>query len=95
MATIHVTQSDIQAGVPADGRCCMMALAMSRTTQRPVYVSYGLPPEVKVCAVGPFWKYEDGPGAGVIRAMPDTCLPLMRDFDGGRPVQPFSFEVEL
>jgi hypothetical protein len=77
---VEVTAGHIARGRPKDAACCAAALALSDAMGEPWEV-YG----------------EDaGPATGVADwiYLPPEAVRFVDDFDAGRPVEPFAFEVE-
>lgn len=78
MITVHVTQADIDAGVPSNSCGCPVALAVQRVCKPRVRVATGS------MTVGQAFF-----------VLPDVAFRFVADFDAGRPVAPFTFEVQL
>ena len=81
--TVKVSQADIDAAgsYPCNGSSCPIARAFCRLGFWGVWV---YPSYVLTCG-------DKGPNA----PLPKIATCFVRDFDEGRPVAPFSFEVEL
>jgi hypothetical protein len=78
--TIDVTQADIEAGHPLACSACPIALAAQRAFgDRPVIVDSFLS-----------IRGQDR----LVWSMPSAAYAFIRDFDAGRPVEPFSFTLE-
>ncbi len=77
--TINVTQAHIDAGRAAHACYCPISLAAFDVTHAPEIYCYS------------DWLYIGG-SHGVL---PEAAQAFIASFDKGRPVQPFSFEVEL
>ena len=82
---VKVTQADIDAGYQADCDNCPVALALQRATALPLVVSQTV------------INLPDGKSGGVPRwwdTPPDVAAKIT-DFDEGRGMEPFSFEIDL
>lgn len=79
---VRVTQEDINLGESRNCRWCPVALAMWRATGKRWLVS---PISMTVADIN---------DSGSV-CLPHIAYLFVLDFDAGRPVQPFEFEVEL
>lgn len=79
--TIDVTQDDIRDGIPFNACHCPIARAVARRLLPGCHVS-----------VGGFISVQSNLNRYAI-PLPDGCLTFVRDFDAGKPVQPFAFEM--
>ena len=79
---INVTQRDIERGIRFTSYTCPIAWAARRH------------PELKGCLVAPDSLAFDNSG-WVWVPLPEKACGFVDSFDGGRPVQPFSFTLEL
>ncbi len=79
---INVTQRDIERGIRFTSYTCPIARAARRH------------PELKGCAVSPDSLAFDNSG-WVWTPLPEKACEFVDSFDGGRPVKPFSFTLEL
>lgn len=77
--TITVSQDDIEQGQPLKGLSCPIALAIKRATGLE-YVGVG---------VRQYW-YKDLAGG----VLPPEVTEFVKAFDSGKPVEPFTFELE-
>lgn len=75
---INVTQDDIDCGIIGNCELCPIALAI-------LPIVSPLPVEVDNCCI------EIG---GVQYNSPNSVCQFIDDFDNGKPVKPFSFELE-
>jgi hypothetical protein len=81
---IEVTQEDIDNGLRGNCRQCPIALVVARSTGA-LYVSVNS---------GIQWSYFRGcVSPEHWRRIPLEVFRFMSDFDRGRPVEPFSFEL--
>lgn len=83
--TVNVTKRDIDNGECGNGHKCAIALALSRATRRK-YVSVG----GATCSL----LNRDGL-VQVAGRLPMVAQLFIADFDSGREVTPFKFQVEL
>ena len=81
---IEVTQEDIKNGVRGDPCNCPTAHAATRATHGTVPLRVG----ALVIKFGPI-------GSSVASKLPIEAREFIYDFDWGKPVEPFSFEIEL
>jgi hypothetical protein len=90
--TVNVTDEDIATGEAFSCRKCPVALAMMRAIMGSRKVE-GLMPFVAVSqeCISAFVPGDDG-CVQVIPARP--IVEFIDDFDHGRPVRPFSFEID-
>ena len=80
-----MTQADIDGGDRARPSSCPIALAMRRV--------FGDHAEV---GINHFWPYYDEwPKEAVAGVLPKQARRFVREFDDGRSVEPFSFEVSF
>ena len=77
--TIKVTREDISKGMPLESDACPISLAIKRTMK------------VKRVDVS---AYEITVGSTKM-SIPRSAKRFMLDFDDGRPVKPFSFQLSL
>ena len=83
---IEVTQDDIDAGRPNNNLSCPLALAISRAADKPASVGQ--------CSGRTFQ-------AGNVHAtdrrfwLPAMATLFVREFDAGKQVSPFDFELDL
>ena len=79
--TIDVTQEDINDGKQKSYWKCPIALALKRKTGKDYFVSYmvSLSNDIESKLV----------------PIPPLAADFIRAFDAGRPVHPFTFEIEL
>lgn len=77
MIHVTVTQEDIDAGKPCDGRNCPIARAVKRATGSSDVIVDGMSIE--------FYGAEFTP--------PDVCDRFISAFDSGEPVEPFEFFI--
>lgn len=77
--TIHVTQEDINSGIPKKCSKCPVALAINRAT--------GLAATVK------FHPNYIGENEHDIFMTPDCVIAFINKFDAGNHVSPFSFTI--
>lgn len=80
-ATIEVTQSDIYNGHRNECNKCPIALAMSRYFKCEVTVAYN------------YCQIPNKLGGSIRIINSEVMQRFIDDFDSGRPVQPFSFEI--
>jgi hypothetical protein len=80
---VNVMARDIQFGEPKPASC-PIAIALRR--------HFGVGKVLVDCEVAEWWG-EDGQYIRV--DLPPEAGEFMYDFDGGDPVQPFTFEVEV
>lgn len=82
---VDVTQEDIEMGERRASMRCPVALAVRRV------------PELSACVVGPKDVISDSPAHpnGLDIPLPGAAIKFVLRFDSGRPVRPFSFELEL
>lgn len=81
--TITVTQDDIDNGTPACNDGCPIALAMQRVFTKDATVG-----------TEHFWPWAtEFPDMPVTGNLPAIAKDFVRDYDEGRPVQPFQFEA--
>ena len=78
---IEVTQEDIDNGEKRKCDTCAVAIAAHRAFKDCIILVDG--EQMDVIRNGK-WKVID---------LPDSATRFIEDFDAGRPVQPFSFEV--
>lgn len=78
---IEVTQEDIEKGKLGECSACPIALAMRRATGKPFEVGTDI-----------YWLGFDLRSE---RMLPPEAALFVSDFDDKKPVQPFSFEIEL
>jgi hypothetical protein len=83
---IKVTQEDIDRGVSTDCTKCPIALACIRSV-----------PSIESCLVDPreIAFFPPRSNIWVDVKTPYAAVRFMREFDGGHPVSPFSFTLEL
>lgn len=80
---INVTQADIDAGLPLQCYLCPLALAITRVLG-------------KAAAVTSSKAYLNITGGESIKcSLPEEAIEFRTRFDCGRPVQPFSFKLEV
>lgn len=79
MVTVEVTAEDIARGVPQNLISCPIALALLRATGRDWIV---------------YETFVEDEGDTKL-PLPGPAVGFISDFDAGRPVRPFAFEVEL
>ena len=78
---VSVTRHDIERGIPGDAFCCPVMLACLRSVPMALSASP--------------WSLEVGtPNQGFVE-LPPEVTNWMEQFDGGRPVEPFEFEIEI
>lgn len=77
---VEVTAEDIAAGVPSDCQECPIALALKRAG-------------VIEPAVAKTW-FLAGKGADMVN-LPPLGWSFVIEFDNGRKVEPFSFEIDV
>jgi hypothetical protein len=82
---IKVTQADIDAGKPRKCGQCPLALALIRR----------LKPVADTLTVAGKISYLDTKGNHRIAYTPDEAYNFWTDFDAGRPVKPFSFNLKI
>lgn len=76
---IRVTKADIEAGKCCSSISCPIALAIQRCC-KPKFLSVGY----DVC-INSDWDIP----------LPAAANQFIRDFDGGRPVKPFTFSLTI
>lgn len=79
---IEVTDADIAAGLPKRCLLCPIAIALNRTLGRPKA-------DIKVG-----WGQIQMPD-GTSTSLPQLAIDFVRAFDYGKPVSPFTFEIEV
>ena len=91
MATIHVevTQEDIASGVTFDCSKCPIARASTRALR-----IAGVPAEIDAAYLGITVRATRDLRKHTI-STPTRVSRWMRDFDLGKPVQPFAFDLEI
>lgn len=80
---IHVTQDDIDGGRPEDDCRCPVSIAVRLATGIPTSVTGG----VIIVDYATPWQQEIN--------SPEEVACFVSDFDGGLPVEPFSFELDF
>ncbi len=98
---IEVKAEHIAAGTQGDGASCPIALAVLDVV-RPLYGS-NLHADVDPCNFVPGSSLifvNDGDPYGIdyvldVMEGSDNVADFVRDFDNGRPVEPFTFEVDM
>lgn len=80
---IDVTEEDIQAGRRRNGLQCPLALALQRGLGRMVVVNYASYSRPCPGVAEPDYRY-----------LPSDVVRWRIDFDAGKPVSPFSFEID-
>jgi hypothetical protein len=82
---VEVTQEDIDKGKRGDPWCCPAARALERATGK------------KWSVVGPLCSRVDDRKQAIGKriTLPQEVFDFVRAFDGGEPVSPFSFELEV
>jgi hypothetical protein len=79
---VEVTRADIRQGVPRCGEDCAVSLALNRATDRAWFVTGRV-------------AHSGGKRNGVSVRLPDAAVQWIAEFDDGRPVEPFAFDLEL
>lgn len=82
---IEVTQDDIESGTRYSASWCPVALAITRSLHRD-----DEPEDVHVCEGTKQIQIGE-----LLLPMPDHVVTFARRFDGGEPVEPFAFELEM
>lgn len=77
---IDVTQTDIDSGTRRSIASCPLARALTRAFGRPVGA------EDVVIDFNKGWR---------IASLPKRAIAFRNNFDAGRPVMPFEFEIEV
>lgn len=77
--TIEVTEEDIKNGKPMSSCLCPLALAISRCAQVPRVFVFCRQFEIN-------WHKSD---------LPSSAWHFYYDFDAGRKVKPFKFELQI
>lgn len=80
--TVHVTQEDINSGIRTNCDSCPIAIAMHRILGEPVEVVWHS-------------AYIGSIGNCRTVSIPRVATTFIQDFDGHRPVSPFSFDIDL
>jgi hypothetical protein len=86
MKIINVTREHINNGVRGSGKMCALALSIQEQT------------DMKEAWVGPFsgvWPSLGAYTGGRGIPLPVEARKFICDFDDGKPVQPFSFELDV
>jgi hypothetical protein len=81
---VEVIEEDILGGVPGDRFACPVALALNRK----------LGPSHSVGA-GDIYRVVTAGRDRHLAPIPPTAATFIDDFDAGRPVAPFTFELEI
>ena len=79
---ITVTQKDIDLGIRKNCRVCPVALAVYRAINLPIEVS-----AFNVCHEGPYGE--------IIAPLPPEATRFILDFDAGKEVGPFTFDLPI
>lgn len=87
---IEVTESDIKNGVAEDMDSCPIALAAGRAVGKAAGLSGSWPVRVSNQFLG-MYQGEGEPYSYLL--LPNEASIFVHDFDFGRKVEPFSFEV--
>lgn len=84
---IAVRQEHIARGCAGDPYRCMVSLAAVEQ----------IPGAVQVCSAGTIEVYDSKSARTPVEIgnVPDAVLDRIRDYDEGRPVEPFTFDVEM
>ena len=83
---IEVTAEDIANGRRAHDNSCPVALAIGRTLHRENAVSV-VSTDVQIFNAAPFAEVEQA-------TFPKEVTKFIKRFDGGKKVEPFTFEIE-
>ncbi len=81
---ITVTTADIANGAKGFASTCPVALALSRETRRYCLVAQD---EITV--------YDESHKASSRMTTPELVVAFINNFDGGRVVEPFTFELDI
>ena len=88
-STLNVTATDIKLGKRQDGEFCPLARAATRLfTNTANLMILVMPKYIEM------WTIKPGPMIGRY-LLPEEAIAFVRDFDAGRPVAPFTVEVEV
>jgi hypothetical protein len=83
---IQVTQKDIDKGLKSSCYECPIALAFKRKVKNQILFGYAVNYE----SIDHFTK----DNKWYIYALPKKAQTFIKRFDGGKPVEPFTFEIE-
>jgi len=78
---IHVTQEDIDSGIPSRVACCPVALALNRALEKSFIVGGGY------C----YARVDKAPFYNLTKVVRQKIA----DFDHGKAISPFSFELDI
>ncbi len=84
---VEVTKEDIIDGVPLCSDQCALARALSRVLGDGLKVTYSNVEKVA-------WVYAQSTHYWLVN-LPKACFQFAKDYDSGKPVHPFTFELTL